>query len=99
MLAAERYDGDEPVNLGAGVEISIKDLVELIARLTGFEGKIIWDASKPDGQPRRRLDTTRAREVFRLRAGTSFETGLRRTVEWYRQRVRVRGLPFPTPAH
>ena len=88
VLAAERYDGEEPVNLGAGVEISIKDLVELIARLTGFEGKIIWDASKPDGQPRRLLDTTRAERYFGFRARTSFEPGLARTVEWYRQSVR-----------
>jgi GDP-L-fucose synthase len=88
VLAAERYEGDEPVNLGAGVEISVKDLVELIARLTGFRGKILWDASKPDGQPRRLLDTTRAQGAFGFRARTSFETGLQRTVEWYRQTIR-----------
>ena len=88
VLAAERYEGDEPVNLGAGAEISIKDLVELIARFTGFKGKILWDSSKPDGQPRRLLDTTRAEKHFGFRAGTSFEVGLQRTVEWYRQSVR-----------
>jgi GDP-L-fucose synthase len=90
MLAAERYDGDEPVNLGAGAEISIRDLVELIARLTGFEGKIVWDASKPDGQPRRCLDTTRAEKHFEFRARTSFEVGLKQTIEWYRQSLRPR---------
>jgi GDP-L-fucose synthase len=88
VLAAERYEGDEPINLGAGAEISVRDLVELIARLTGFEGEIIWDASKPDGQPRRLLDTTRAEKYFGFRARTSFEAGLARTVEWYRQSVR-----------
>ncbi len=88
VLAAERYEGDEPINLGAGAEISVKDLVELIARLTGFEGEIIWDAGKPDGQPRRLLDTTRAEKYFGFRARTSFEAGLARTVEWYRQSVR-----------
>ena len=82
-LAAERYDGAEPVNLGVGREISIRDLTELIAPLTGFEGEIRWDATKPDGQPRRALDTTRARERFGFAAQTSFEEGLRRTVEWY----------------
>ena len=99
VLAAERYEGDEPVNLGAGVEISVKDLVGLIARLTGFEGKIIWDASKPDGQPRRLLDTTRAEKHFGFRAGTGFEVGLKQTVEWYRQQVRGRGRRLPTRAH
>ena len=88
VLAAERYEGDEPVNLGAGAEISVKDLVELIARLTGFKGRIVWDASKPDGQPRRRLDTSRAEKYFGFRAGTSFEVGLQRTVQWYRQSLR-----------
>ena len=98
VLAAERYDGDEPVNLGAGVEISIRDLVELIARLTGFDGKIIWDASKPDGQPRRQLDTTRAGEYFGFKARTGFESGLKQTIEWYRQSVRVQGRASPTLA-
>ena len=81
--ATERYDGSEPVNLGSGMEVSIRDLVELIADLTGFDGEIEWDTSKPDGQPRRRLDTTRAREYFGWEATTDFEEGLRKTIEWY----------------
>ena len=84
VLATERYDGPEPVNLGAGREISIRDLAELIARETGFRGEIVWDTSKPDGQPRRALDTTRAAELFGFRARTDFLEGLRRTIEWYR---------------
>ena len=84
LLAAERYDGAEPVNLGAGIEISIKSLVETIARLTGFDGEIRWDASKPNGQPRRQLDTIRAERLFGFRATTGFEEGLRRTIDWYR---------------
>ena len=84
-LAAERYDGIEPVNLGAGFEISIKDLVELIAKLTGFEGKIVWDSSKPDGQPRRCLDTSRAKEYFGFEAHTNFEEGLKKTIDWYKE--------------
>lgn len=83
VLAAERYDGRDPVNLGVGSEITIRDLTELIARLTGFGGEIRWDPSKPDGQPRRALDTSRARERFGFVAGTSFEDGLRRTIGWY----------------
>ena len=85
VMAAERYDGPEPVNVGAGFEIKIRDLVELIARLMGFAGEIRWDASKPDGQPRRCLDTSRAERLFGFRAETRFEDGLRRTIEWYRQ--------------
>jgi GDP-L-fucose synthase len=85
VLAAERYDGRDPVNLGVGREITIRELVELIARLTRFEGETRWNGSKPDGQPRRALDTSRARESFGFVAGTSFEDGLRRTVEWYEQ--------------
>jgi GDP-L-fucose synthase len=84
VLASERYDGSDPVNLGAGFEISIKNLVELIKELTGFQGKVVWDASKPNGQPRRCLDTTRAAEQFGFRARTDFREGLRRTIEWYR---------------
>ncbi len=84
-LAAERYDGDEPVNLGSGMEISIRDLVETIARLTGYQGDIVWDSSKPNGQPRRQLDVSRAEQFFGFRAHTSFEEGLRRTIDWYRQ--------------
>ena len=84
LLAAERYDGPEPFNLGSGMEIRIKDLAELIARLTGFEGKIVWDTSKPNGQPRRALDTSRAERFFGFRAQMPFEEGLRRTIEWYK---------------
>ena len=84
-LAAEKYDGIEPVNLGAGFEISIKDLVELIAKLTGFTGQIVWDSSKPDGQPRRCLDTSRAKEYFGFQAHTNFEEGLKKTIDWYRE--------------
>jgi GDP-L-fucose synthase len=85
LLAAERYSGEEPVNLGSGMEISIKDLAELIGRLTGYEGEFVWDTSKPNGQPRRMLDVSRAEEYFGFRAGTDFETGLHKTIEWYRQ--------------
>lgn len=84
LLAAERYSGPDPVNLGSGHEVAIKDLVEMIARLTNFEGKIVWDSSKPNGQPRRALDTRRALEYFGFRAQMPFEEGLRRTIEWYR---------------
>jgi GDP-L-fucose synthase len=83
ILAAERYNKPEPVNIGAGFEISIKNLVELIVRLTGFKGKIIWDSSKPDGQPRRMLDTSKAEEGFGFKVETSFEEGLKKTIEWY----------------
>jgi len=83
VLAAERYDGADPVNLGVGREIAIRDLVALIVRLTCFEGEERWDPSKPDGQPRRALDTSRARERFGFVAGTSFEEGIRRTIDWY----------------
>jgi GDP-L-fucose synthase len=83
VLAAEHYDGADPVNLGVGLEITIRNLVELVARLTRFQGEIRWDASKPDGQPRRALDTSRAMERFGFAAGTSFEDGLRRTIQWY----------------
>lgn len=85
VLGAERYDGPEPVNLGVGHEITIRDLVELIVRFTGFRGEVRWDTTKPDGQPRRALDTSRARELFGFEAKTSFEEGLRRTIEWYEQ--------------
>lgn len=84
LLATEHYNGPEPVNLGSGQEISIKALAEMIARLTGFQGRLVWDTSKPNGQPRRALDTTRAERYFGFRARTSFEEGLRRTIEWYR---------------
>ena len=85
LLASEKYDGPDPVNLGSGYEISIKDLVETIARLTGFKGKLVWDTSKPNGQPRRGLDVSRAGTLFGFRASTPFEQGLRQTIEWYRQ--------------
>jgi len=85
MLAARDYDGPEPVNLGAGFEITIKDLAEKIRRLVGYEGEIVWDASKPDGQPRRRLDVTRARQLFGFQAAMPFDEGLRRTIDWWLQ--------------
>ncbi len=83
VLAARHYNGAEPVNLGAGREITIRELVTLIARLTGFRGEIVWDPSKPDGQPRRCLDVSRAEREFNFRAATDFEEGLRRTIKWY----------------
>ena len=83
LLATEKYDKPQPVNLGSGVEISIKELVERIAQLTGYQGKITWDSSKPDGQPRRLLDTSRAFQEFGFKAKTKLEDGLRKTVEWY----------------
>lgn len=86
-LAAERYDGADPINLGTGVEIRIRDLVQLIAHETGFRGEIRWDHSKPDGQPRRSLDTSRAAEQFGFRARTVFADGLRETIAWYESRV------------
>lgn len=82
VLAAQRYDGAEPVNLGAGFEITICELAEKIRRLVGFQGQLVWDATKPDGQPRRCLDTTRARS-FGFAATTGFDEGLRRTIQWY----------------
>jgi GDP-L-fucose synthase len=83
VMAARRYNGDAPVNLGAGREITIHDLVSLIARLTGFRGEVVWDPGKPDGQPRRCLDVSRAEREFNFRADTDFEEGLRRTIQWY----------------
>lgn len=91
LLAAQQYDGSEPVNLGSGMEISIKDLVHLVVQMTGFEGKIVWDTSKPDGQPRRCLDTSKAEKLFGFKAKTRFEEGLRRTIEWYRQTRATKG--------
>jgi len=88
VLATERYDKPEPVNLGAGREIRIHELVALIAELTGFAGEIVWDPSKPDGQPRRRLDVMRAEREFGFRATTSLVDGLKNTVQWYRGRRR-----------
>jgi GDP-L-fucose synthase len=86
-LAAQRYDGAEPVNLGSGEEIAIGDLAALIAELTGFEGEIVWDTTRPNGQPRRRLDVTRAEELFGFRARTPLREGLERTIAWYREAV------------
>ncbi len=85
VLATERYDAAEPVNIGAGFEISIRALAELIAQLVGFTGRLVFDASQPDGQPRRRLDVARAREAFGFTASTDFRAGLARTIEWYRE--------------
>jgi GDP-L-fucose synthase len=84
VLAAERYDGAQPVNLGTGVETTIRELAETIADLTGFEGEIVWDASMPNGQPRRSLDASRAAELFGFRARTPLREGLERTIAWYR---------------
>lgn len=84
-LATERYNQSDPVNIGSGFEISIKDLVEKIARMTGFEGKLVWDTSKPNGQPRRALDISRAKDYFGFEAHTDFEEGLRETIDWYLQ--------------
>ncbi len=85
VLATEKYNECGPINLGAGFEISIKNLVNLIVSLTHYEGKITWDRSKPDGQPRRRLDTTKARELFGFEARVDFKEGLRKTIEWYEE--------------
>jgi GDP-L-fucose synthase len=85
VLAAERFDKSVPVNLGSAFEISIRELAELIAREAGFTGRITWDTSQPNGQPRRKLDTRRAMEEFGFRAAVDFATGLKRTIEWYRQ--------------
>jgi GDP-L-fucose synthase len=85
LLAAEKYNKPLPVNLGTGNEMLIRDLAALIAKLTGFTGKILWDSTKPDGQPKRRLDTTRAEKEFGFKAKTGFETGLKKTIDWYLQ--------------
>jgi GDP-L-fucose synthase len=83
VTAAEKFNGEEPVNIGAHYEISIRELVSLIVRLTGFKGQIIWDTTKPDGQPRRKLDTSRAKKLFGFQAKTSLDAGLRKTIRWY----------------
>lgn len=85
LLATEHYNGREPINLGGGFEISIKDLVKMIVNLTGFKGKIMWDKSKPDGQLRRRLDTSKAKEYFHFEAKIPFREGLKKTIDWYIQ--------------
>ncbi len=88
LLASEKYNKPDPVNLGAGFEIAIQNLVKLIAELTGFKGEIVWDGSKPDGQPRRMLDTSKAKREFGFKARVSLEEGLRRTIDWYREERR-----------
>jgi GDP-L-fucose synthase len=103
VLAAEGFDGADPVNLGAGFEITIRELVALITRRMGFTGAVRWDSTKPDGQPRRRLDTSRAADLFGFRATTSFEEGLVRTIEWYRavrpdRAAELRRSSEPAPA-
>lgn len=85
LAGAEHLDSSDPVNLGSGEEISIRDLAELIAELTGYDGELVWDTSKPNGQPRRALDTSRAEELFGFRAGTSLREGLELTIDWYRE--------------
>lgn len=85
ILATERYNKSQPVNIGAGFEISIKDLVELIVRLTGFKGRVVWDKTEPDGQPRRCLDTSRAEKEFGFKSRTPFKEGLKKTIAWYKK--------------
>lgn len=85
VLATEKYNKPEPVNIGSGFEISVKDLVILITQLTGFKGALVWDTSKPDGQPRRRFDTTRAEKEFGFKAKTGFKEGLKNTIDWYKK--------------
>ena len=97
ILAAERYDDPDPVNLGAGFEISMRDLAGLIARLTEFQGRVVWDSARPNGQPRRMLDVSRAKERFGFVAQTPFEEGLRRTIAWYEQHRRGRGAKPSQP--
>jgi GDP-L-fucose synthase len=85
ILATEKYNKSDPVNIGAGFEISIKELVALIGDFTGFKGKVLWDTSKPDGQPRRMLDTAKAFNEFGFKARTDFSKGLKETLEWYKR--------------
>ncbi len=99
VTATERYDGPLPINLGTGQEISIQALAKCIANLTGFHGEIRWDASRPDGQPRRRLCTDRATELLGWQVGTDLETGLRKTIEWWQARRKDRTSPDPIVAH
>ncbi len=91
LLATEKYDEPDPINLGSGFEISIRDLVNLVVRLTGFRGQVVWDTSKPDGQPRRLFDNSKAERAFGFRATTSFEEGLQKTIKWYKDQS-TRGL-------
>ncbi len=99
IAAAERYSGGEPVNLGSGQEITILELTELIAELVGFRGRIEWDTDKPDGQPRRWLDTSRAEHEFGFRASTALREGLQRTIDWYRASSREQTVAAGAPAH
>jgi GDP-L-fucose synthase len=103
LLATERYDGSEPVNVGTGQEISIRELAATIAELTAFQGRLVWDPSKPDGQPRRCLDTSRAEALFGFRARMPLREGLERTVAWYEALLDARGpqagVPAYSPAH
>ena len=85
VLATEKYNKSDPVNLGSSYEISIKDLVELIKNIIGYQGKVVFDTSKPDGQPRRKLDTSRAEKEFKFVSKTNFKDGLRKTIEWYQK--------------
>lgn len=89
ILATERYDKSDPVNIGAGFEITIKNLAEKIKEIIGFSGKVIWDTSKPDGQPRRCLDTTKAEREFGFKAKTDFDEGLKKTIEWYKKNYNI----------
>jgi GDP-L-fucose synthase len=98
LLAAEQHNDSRPVNLGSSYEISIRDLLQTIARLTGFQGRIVWDTTKPNGQPRRKLDVSRAKEYFGFEAQTSFEEGLRRTIEWYRHQEQRKERPLARAA-
>ena len=92
-LAAERYDGSEPVNLGTGVETSIRETAEIVADVVGFSGRISWDASMPNGQPRRSLDASRARELFGFEARTPLREGIERTVAWYQAHAPTYAVP------
>jgi len=87
VLAAQKYNKADPVNIGAGVDISIKDLIGIMVKLTGYQGKISWDKAKPDGQPNRRLDVSRAKKEFGFTAKISFEEGLRKTIDWYKEQI------------
>jgi GDP-L-fucose synthase len=93
VRAAERFDGAEPVNLGTGVETTIRELAETLADVTGFAGEVVWDTSMPNGQPRRSLDASRAEKLFGFRAATPLREGLERTVAWYREREQVHAAP------
>jgi len=96
VLVAERYDEPDPVNVGSGFKISIHDLILLIAELTGFQGKIRWDSTQPNGQPRRKLDTTSTENAFGFRSRVNFLEGLKRTIEWYEHTNRLHSLPTRT---